>query len=62
MLSTQSGTTDIKGSMRYKQEDDIENGQHVRWDHDHLIFYKSNLFSTDWTAYVHFSSPGFAMH
>ena len=62
VLSTQSSTTDIKGNVRYKQEKDILNGKYVRWDHDHLIFYESDTFSTDWTAYVRFSSLGFAMH
>ena len=62
VLSTQSSTTDIKGNVRYKQEKDIPNGKYVRWDHDHLIFYESDTFSTDWTAYVRFSSLGFAMH
>ena len=29
VLSTQSGTTDIKGNVHYKQEKDIPNGKYV---------------------------------
>lgn len=60
--ATSCGTTAIKGHLRYKDLDDVSGGIRVRWNFDHFIFYKDEIFSKDYTAYVRLSYLDLSMH
>ena len=54
-LTTQSGTIDIRGHLRFKSKENIKLGAWVRWGSDHLVFYENDRNSRDYTAYVRLS-------